>query len=107
MKRDAVAFVTAPQRSHLIAGDVLWTMTKGDGVARARRWMTRHGYELEVQIWTGPEAERREDLSWSQIFSAEDALADAALAKKTQLQSVGWIEDLDGLYQPVSSSTST
>lgn len=82
----------------LTTGALLWTMSKDRGIARARCWMTRRGWELEVQFWTGPQVEGQEDLSLSQLFTTEPALVRAAQAKKRQLQSAGWVEDVDGHF---------
>jgi hypothetical protein len=81
--------------SHVAVGSVLWTLTHQDSTAQARRWVTPTGFELELQIWTGARVEGEEDLCWSQLFTADDALAAAALAKKRQLEATGWLEDLD------------
>lgn len=81
--------------THVAAGNVLWTLAHNGSMAQARRWITPLGYELELQIWTGPRVEGQEDLCWSQLFGTEEALAEAALAKKRQLEASGWLEDLD------------
>jgi hypothetical protein len=95
MKGDAPHPAASP-RPHVIPGEILWTMTKGDGLARARQWVTPRGFELEIQIWSHYDTTSEEDLSWSQVFPAASALADVARAKKVQLQAIGWIEELDG-----------
>lgn len=82
----------APE-SHVVAGVVLWTMRKNGGLARARGWRTAEGFELEVQIWSGVPVDGQEDLVWAQRFPAETSLNDAALARKHQLQAMGWVED--------------
>lgn len=94
MKRDAPH--PAAGSPHVTPGEILWTMTKGDGLARARQWVTPRGFELEIQIWSRYDMTSEEDLSWSQVFPAASALADAARAKKVQLQAIGWVEELDG-----------
>lgn len=81
--------------SHITAGNVLWTLTHEQATAQARRWLTPAGLELELQIWSGAHVEGQEDLCWSQLFTAEEALAEAALAKKRQLEAAGWLEQLD------------
>ena len=81
--------------AHVTAGNVLWTLAQNGSTAQARRWITPSGYELELQMWTGPRIEGQEDLCWSQLFTSEDALAEAALAKKRQLEAAGWLEDID------------
>ncbi len=48
---------------HVSAGNILWTLTKGNSTAEARRWVTATGLELELQIWTGPRVQGDEDLS--------------------------------------------
>lgn len=79
----------------LTAGSVLWTLAQNRSIARARRWITPLGFELELQIWTGSYIEGQEDLCWTQLFPSEDALVEAALAKKQQLEASGWLEDID------------
>jgi hypothetical protein len=79
----------------LSAGDVLWTLTRDNSTAEARRWVTPTGLELELQIWTGARLRGEEDLSWVQIFPTEELLEAMALAKKRQLENAGWIEQLD------------
>lgn len=85
---------TTPQpraeESHVTVGRELWTMTKGEAVVRARCWQTRRGPELEVQIWTGPLIEGREDLSWSQVFGDDEAAVAAADQRKRKMQRAGW-----------------
>jgi hypothetical protein len=89
------ARVVASANTHLTSGNVLWTLTQRDSTAQARRWITPSGLELEMQIWTGAKVEGQEDLSWTQMFPSEETLADAALAKKRQLEAAGWMEDID------------
>jgi hypothetical protein len=79
----------------LVEGSVLWTLTHDQSTAQARGWRTDAGYELELQIWTGTRVEGAEDLCWSQLFPSESSLADAARAKKQQLEASGWLEDID------------
>jgi hypothetical protein len=86
---------TPSATTHVTAGNVLWTLTHGNSTAQARRWMTPSGYELELLIWTGSRIEGQEDLCWSQLFQAEDALTDTASIKKQQLEASGWLEDID------------
>jgi hypothetical protein len=74
---------------------VLWTLTQKNSTAQARRWVTAMGLELEMRIWTGALVHGEEDLSWSQLFASEEALAEMALAKKRQLEAAGWMEDID------------
>ena len=81
--------------AHVTAGNVLWTLTHHGSTAQARRWITAGGYELELQIWSGTRVEGQEDLCWSQLFASEAALAEAAAAKKRQLEASGWLEQLD------------
>jgi hypothetical protein len=81
--------------THITTGNVLWTLTRQESTAQARRWITEHGFELEMRIWTGPLVEGEEDLSWSQLFATEEALAETALAKRRQLESAGWVADID------------
>lgn len=81
--------------THVTVGNVLWTLTQNGSTAQARRWITAAGYELELQIWSGARIEGQEDLSWSQLFTAEDELSEAAAAKKRQLVASGWLEDID------------
>ena len=85
--------------SGVLSGHILWTLTRGDGVAQARRWETPQGYELEVQMWTGQKVDGEEDLSWCQVFIDPQALLDAARAKKAHLQALGWLEDIEGRTQ--------
>ena len=93
--RSAQQLPSVMHDSHVTVGNVLWTLTHHDSTAQARRWVTPTGFELELQIWTGTRVEGEEDLCWSQLFTADDLLADAALAKKRQLEATGWLEDLD------------
>ena len=94
--RATPADVTTPVHdSHITAGNILWTMTHEKSTAQARQWRTPGGYELELQIWSGPHVEGQEDLCWSQLFTSEEALAEAARAKKRQLEASGWLEQLD------------
>lgn len=79
--------------SHVVTGVVLWTMSKGDGLARARCWRTAEGFELEVQLWHGAAIDGQEDLVWAQRFPSEPLVNDAALGRKHQLQAMGWVED--------------
>lgn len=88
---DASASVTA---THVSAGDVVWTLSKGNSLAEARRWVTATGFELELQIWTGPRVPGGEDLSWVRIFTSEELLTETAHAKKRQLEASGWVEDI-------------
>ena len=78
-----------------VSGEVLWTLSKENGVAEARRGLTPSGHELELRIWTGARLDGQEDLFWSQVFQSEELLLAAAGAKKKQLESVGWAEDLE------------
>jgi hypothetical protein len=78
------------------SGEVLWTLTRGNSTAEARRWSTASGLELELHIWSGPRIRGEEDLSWVQIFPTEQLLAAMALAKKRQLEDAGWVEQLEG-----------
>jgi hypothetical protein len=80
--------------SHVTPGSVLWTLTRGNSTAEARRWVTATGLELELQIWTGTRVRGEEDLSWVQFFSSEEPLAGTADAKKRQLEAAGWVEDI-------------
>ena len=89
------ASVTSTHDTHVTVGNVLWTLNQNGSTAQARRWITPNGYELELQIWTGPRVEGQEDLCWSQLFASEEALAAAATAKKHQLEGAGWLEDID------------
>jgi hypothetical protein len=89
------AAVPAAATPVVTPGDVLWTMTKGDGTAEARRWVSPNGLELELQIWTGPRVRGKEDLSWVQIFPTQELLEAMALAKKRQLEGAGWVEQLE------------
>jgi hypothetical protein len=77
------------------SGNVLWTLTNRNSTAQARRWITPAGFEFEMHIWTGARVEGQEDLCWTQLFTTEAALADAALAKKRQLEAAGWLETID------------
>ena len=86
---------TSSQDTHVTTGNVLWTLTQHNSTAQARRWMTKGGYELEMNIWTGARVEGEEDLRWTQLFPTEEALAEAALKKKLQLEGAGWKEDID------------
>ena len=81
--------------THVTAGQVLWTLTQDESTAQARQWITPTGYELELQIWSGPRVVGEEDLCWSQLFAREEALSEAALAKKRQLVASGWLETID------------
>jgi hypothetical protein len=81
--------------SHVSTGHVLWTLTKGNSTAEARRWVTGIGLELELQIWTGPRVQGDEDLSLVQVFTSEAPLAETSLAKKRQLEADGWLEDIE------------
>ena len=92
-RADARVSIAHPRVS---SGDVLWTLTKGNSTAEARRWSTASGLELELQIWTGPRIRGEEDLSWVQIFPTEELLAAMALAKKRQLEEAGWVEQIEG-----------
>jgi hypothetical protein len=101
---DADQFVHTPaplpqgsvdSRSHVTSGNVLWTLTHQNSTAQARRWMTPTGCELEMHIWTGARIEGQEDLTWSQRFPNDEALVEAALAKKRQLEAAGWLEAVD------------
>ena len=85
----------ASRETHITTGDVLWTLTQRESTAQARRWITETGFELEMRIWTGPHVEGQEDLSWSQLFTTEEALAEISLAKKRQLEAAGWVADID------------
>jgi hypothetical protein len=78
------------------SGEVLWTLTRGNSTAQARRWSTASGLELELHIWSGPRIRGEEDLSWVQIFPTEALLAAMALAKKRQLEDAGWVEQIEG-----------
>jgi hypothetical protein len=86
---------TAGTDPHISTGDVLWTLANNGSTAQARRWTTASGFELELQIWTGPRVAGDEDLCWTQLFPSESALAEAAQAKKQQLEASGWLEDLE------------
>lgn len=81
--------------SHVRTGHILWTLIKGTSTAEARRWVTPIGLELELQIWTGPRVQGDEDLSWVQVFTSEEPLAETSLAKKRQLEADGWVEDIE------------
>lgn len=76
------------------SGAVIWTLSKGNSIAEARRWVTATGWELELQIWTGARVPGGEDLSWVRIFISEELLAETAHAKKRQLEASGWVEDI-------------
>lgn len=93
--RPPLAADQATDDVHLTPGVLLWTLTHHASTAQARRWSTATGYELEMVMWTGERIAGQEDLSWSQLFASDDALARAALAKKRQLESAGWLEELD------------
>jgi hypothetical protein len=82
-------------RAAATAGEILWTLTRQAATAQARRWTSSTGVELEFLVWTGTRIEGQEDLCWSQLFPHEEALMEAALAKKRQLESSGWLEDID------------
>jgi hypothetical protein len=56
-------------QSRVSSGEVLWTLTRGNSTAEARRWSTASGLELELHIWTGPRIRGEEDLSWVQSSS--------------------------------------
>lgn len=86
---------TPDQTAHISEGHVLWTLTNGQSTAQARRWQTASGYELELQMWTGTHVAGQEDLCWTQLFASDAMLAEAALAKKQQLEASGWVEEGD------------
>jgi hypothetical protein len=87
---------TTPEpQTHITEGHVLWTLTHDQSTAQARRWQTASGCELELQIWTGAHVAGQEDLCWTQLFASDAALAEAALAKKQQLEASGWLEQID------------
>jgi hypothetical protein len=85
--------------AHVTSGNVLWTLAHNGSTAQARRWIVANGYEFDLRIWSGVRVEGQEDLSWSQLFATEEALAETAVAKKQQLEASGWLEVLDAFSE--------